>query len=152
MANALPALNPLPLKDSNGGALNLTRFTGLGAALVTVLTTFNKSFVTIFGKATSDWVKPAVIMSVIATFAVVAAADILGRAYVAGRRGELVRLPEGLVAAYTPKTDERVSVVAVRYRRTQPDDSEFLVIKEDKSTLWATSDELDFAKVPAAAN
>lgn len=151
MANAMEALNPLPVKDANGGALNLTRFTGLGAALVAVLTTFNKSWNTIFGASTPDWAKPVVIISVIATFAVVAAADILGRAYAAGRRGEVVRLPDGLVAAYTPNTDVRVRVVAIRYRSAQPDNSEFLVVKADESMLWAATAELDFANVPAAA-
>jgi hypothetical protein len=150
MANSTPALNPLPLKDANGGALNLTRFTGLGAALVAVLTTFNGAWTTIFGATTPDWAKPVVIMSVIATFAVVAAADILGRAYAAGRRGGVIRMPAGLVAAYTPGTDQRVSVVAVRYRSTEADNSEFLIVKEDNSVLWAGNDDLDFAKVPAA--
>lgn len=151
MANLMPALNPLPLKESNGGALNLTRFTGLGAALVAVLTTFNQSWTAIFGKSAPEWAKPVVIMSVIATFAVVAAADILGRAYTAGRRGALIRMPDGLVAAYTPGTDKRVSVVAVRYRSAQPDECEFLIVKPDNSVQWATTDELDFARVPAGA-
>lgn len=151
MANLIPALNPLPLKDSNGGTLNLTRFTGLGAALVAVLTTFNKSWNAIFGKTAPEWAKPVVVMSVIATFAVVAAADILGRAYTAGRRGALIRMPDGLVAAYTPGTDQRVSVVAVRYRSAKPDECEFLIVKQDDSVEWATTDQLDFKKVPAAA-
>ena len=149
MANAIPALNPLPLKDADGGALNLTRFTGLGAALVAVLTSFNGAWNTIFGTTTPDWAKPVVIMSVIATFAIVAAADILGRAYAAGLRGGVIPLPDGLVAAYTPGTDQRVSVVAVRYRSTETDNAQFLIVKKDNSVLWAGNDKLDFAKVPA---
>ena len=113
MNDPTPALNPLPLKDADGGALNLTRVTGLGAALVAVLTTINGAWETIFGTTTPDWAKPVVIMSVIAAFAVVAAADILGRGYVAGRRGGVIPLPDGLLAGYTPGTDQRVHVVAV---------------------------------------
>ena len=116
----------------------------------TTLTTFNASWNTIFGTKTPDWAKPVVIMSVIATFAVVAAADILGRAYAAGRRAALIALPEGLVAAYTPGTDQRVGVVGVRYRSTDPDNAEFLIVKRDNSVLWVSSDTLDFANVPAA--
>jgi hypothetical protein len=149
MADVTPALNPLPLKDSGGGALNLTRFTGLGTALVVVLTTFNKAWETIFGKTTPEWAKPVVIMAVIATFAVVAAADILGRAYAAGSRGAMIPMPPGLVAAYTPGTDRRVSVVAVRYRSTAPDDSEFLLVPDDGTMIWASRGDIDFAQVPA---
>jgi hypothetical protein len=68
---------------------------------------------------------------------------------VIGSRGATIPMPTGLVAAYTPGTDKRVSVVAVRYRATDPDNSEFLVVKDDDSMLWAGSADLDFAKVPA---
>jgi hypothetical protein len=139
------ALNPLPLADNDGGALNLTRVTGLGAALVAVLTTFNGSWKTIFGASAPDWAKPVVIMSVIAAFAVVAAADILGRGYAAGRRGDIIPMPEGLTAVYTPGPNQDVSVSAVRFRKTEDDDSEFLVVKDDNTAIWAGRDELDFS-------
>ncbi len=151
MTDSTPALNPLPLKNADGGALNLTRFTGLGAALVAVLTTFNGAWNTIFGATTPNWAKPVVIISVIATFALVAAADILGRSYAAGRRGAVIALPDGLAARYTSGTDQRVHVAAVRYPSDQPGDAEFLVLKNDNSTSWVSTDELDFANVPAAS-
>lgn len=145
--NVAPALNPFPLQDNEGGALNLTRVTGLGAALVTVLTAFNGVWETIFGENTPNWAKPVVIISVIATFAVVAAADILSRGYAAGQRGSLIPMPDGLTAAYRPGTDQKVAIAAVRFQRTEDDDGEFLIVKEDKSTIWASRDDLDFGTV-----
>ena len=147
--NVTPALNPLPLQDNDGGALNLTRVTGLGAALVTVLTAFNGVWDTIFGTETPNWAKPVVIISVIATFAVVAAADILSRGYTAGQRGSLIPMPDGLTATYRPGTDQKVAIAAVRFKRTEDDAGEFLVVKEDNSTVWADRDDLDFGTVRA---
>jgi hypothetical protein len=150
--NVTPALNPLPLQDNEGGALNLTRVTGLGAALVTVLTAFNGAWETIFGANTPNWAKPVVIMSVIGAFAVVAAADILGRGFAAGQRGALIPMPDGLTAAYRPGTDQKVAIAAVRFQRTEDDAGEFLIVKEDKSTIWANTDDLDFEAVRARRN
>jgi hypothetical protein len=147
MANVIESLtvNPLPVEDSQGGALNLTRFTGLGAALITVLTAFDGTWERIFGEGAPTWARPVVIIAVIATFAVVAAADILARGYAAGRRGEVIPMPEGLTATYeTPDPNEKVVVAAVRFRRAEDDSSEFLVVKKDKSTSWVGRDELDF--------
>jgi hypothetical protein len=150
-ANVVPALNPLPLKESEGGALNLTRVTGLGAALVTVLTTFNGSWETIFGGNPPGWAKPVVIMSVIAAFAIVAAADILARGYAAAERGDFIALPDGLSATLDVEgtRDPAVTVVAARFRRTEDGDSEFLIVKDDKSTAWVGRGKLDFSRASA---
>jgi hypothetical protein len=149
-ANVKPALNPLPLAENDGGALNLTRLTGLGAALVAVLTAIDGVWDTIFGAEAPTWAKPVVMISAIAAFSVVAAADILARGYTAGRRGDIIPMPDGLTATYTPGRDQQVRVAAVRFRRTEDDDSEFLIVKDDKTTSWASKDELAFAKEPAA--
>lgn len=140
----MPAVNPLPLSDNEGGALNLTRVTGLGAALVTVLTAFNGSWDAIFGNQTPTWAKPVVIIAVIATFAVVAAADILARGYAAGRRGELVPMPDGLVGTIDQHgANPKVAIVAARFCATEDGNAEYLVVKEDKSTAWIASDKLN---------
>ena len=140
----MPAVNPLPLSDNEGGALNLTRVTGLGAALVTVLTAFNGSWDAIFGKQAPTWAKPVVFIAVIATFAVVAAADILARGYAAGRRGELVPMPDGLVGTIDQRgANPKVAIVAARFCATEDGKAEYLVVKEDKSTAWIASDKLD---------
>jgi hypothetical protein len=144
-------VNPLPVPDANGGALNLTRFTGLGVALVGLLTTIEKSWKAIFGADAPDWAKPVVMISAIAAFAVVAAADILSRGYAAGRRGDMIAMPEGLTATWDKPgkraghQDPVVSVVGVRFRRAEEEDSEFLIVEEDKSTHWVGGGELGFA-------
>jgi hypothetical protein len=148
-SNPAPALNPLPLQDNQGGALNLTRVTGIGAALVTVLTTFNGAWTTIFGADTPRWAKPVVIMAVIGTFAVVAAADILGRGYAAaaGKRARSVfLLPKGVSATYLPGEDQKVTLAAVRPGSPEEDgkDARFLIVKSDESTAWIGSDDLKF--------
>jgi hypothetical protein len=147
--NLAPALNPLPLADNEGGALNLTRVTGIGAALVTVLTAINPIWEQVLGASTPNWAKPAVVISVIATFAIVAAADILGRGFAAGQRGAIIPMPDGLTAALTPGTDQKVAIAAVRFQRTEDDNGEFLIVKKDNTTVWASKDDLDFGAVKA---
>jgi hypothetical protein len=149
MANIAESLKvyPLPVEDPQGGALNLTRFTGLGAALVAVLTAFDGIWNRLFGEHAPGWARPVVIVALLATYAVIAAADILSRGYTAGRRGDIIPMPKGLTATYKPGTDDRaqVTVTAVRFRRAEDDSSEFLIVKEDDSTAWAGRDELEFA-------
>jgi hypothetical protein len=147
MSNNATALNPWPLKDPQGGALSLTRVTGFGAAVVAVLTTVNKAWDRIFDPTAPHWAKPVVMISVIGGFALVAVADILARGYAAGRRGDIIPMPDGLAATYDVKgsRDLEVQVVAVRFRRTEKDSSEFLIVKPDKSTTWAGRGELDFS-------
>lgn len=140
--------NPLPVDDSKGGALNLTRFSGIGAALAVAATAFNESWETIFGADTPRWAKPVVIISVIAAFAVVAAADILSRGYASGRRGAIIPMPVGLTAELIPGPAQQVGVVAVRFRRTEDDSSEFLIVKDDKSATWVGRDDLRFENEP----
>ena len=145
----MPAVpNPLPVEDAKGGALNLTRFSGIGAALVLVATTFNESWDTIFGEETPNWAKPVVIIAVIAAFVVIAAADILARGYAAGQRAEIIPMPDGLKAVLTPGRDETVRVAAVRFRRTEDHSSEFLIVKEDESTMWVGREDLEFETGP----
>ena len=147
MANVAEALkvNPLPVEDASGGALNLTRFTGLGAALVAFLTAFDGIWNRLFGEHAPGWARPVVIVALLATYAVIAAADILARGYAAGRRGDIIPMPTGLTATYdTPNPNENVVVSAVRFSRAEDDSSEFLVVKEDKTTAWVGREELDF--------
>jgi hypothetical protein len=143
-ASVNKAADPLPLKDNEGGALNLTRVTGLGAALVVVLTTFNNSWETIFGSNAPTWAKPVVVISVIGAFAIVASADMLARGYAAGQRGDIIPLPDGLPAKLIVGEDEDVSLVAVRYKAYEEGTSEFLIAKSDKSTAWVSRSDLKF--------
>jgi hypothetical protein len=144
MANL--AGNPLPLDDNEGGALNLTRVTGLGAALVVVLTAFEDKWDVILGDRPPGWARSVVIVGVIAAFAIVAAADMLARGYAAGRRGELVPMPDGVTGTIDVPTGPNppVAIVAARFHATEDGKAEFLVVKEDKSTAWIASGKVNF--------
>jgi hypothetical protein len=78
------ALNPLPLEDPKGGAKSLTRVSGIGAAIVAVLTAVDGTWDTIFDTDTPTWAKPVFMMVVVGAWAVIASADLLGRGYVKG--------------------------------------------------------------------
>src|SRR5919204_6862042 len=115
------ALNPLPLKDPGGGALSLTRVSGIGAVIVGVLTTVNGSWDAIFGSNTPSWAKPAFLMAVVAAWAGVAAADILGRAYARTRTApSIIPMPTVLHARDTRRADEDCVVAAVRGDANHP--------------------------------
>ena len=90
------------------------------------------------------WAKPVVVIAVIVTFAVVAAADILARGYAAGRRGELVPMPDGLQGTIeAPGANPKVAIVAARFSASADGKAEYLIVKEDKSSAWIASDKLN---------
>jgi hypothetical protein len=144
MAQSKLALNPLPLEDPEGGALSLTRVSGLAAAIIAVLTTIDGSWETIFGADTPEWAKPVFLMAVVGAWALVAAADIVGRGYAAGRKGQVIPLPEGLTAVYFPAANQKWTVAGMR--PTSNDDAEFLLVKADGRSRWASRDDLEFEK------
>jgi hypothetical protein len=143
-------INPLPTeKDPDGGTLNLTRFSGLAAALIAVLTAFEDSWDTIFGESTPEWSRPVAVIAIIASWSLIAASDILARGYAAGRREQIVAMPEGLEATLDePGTNPKISVAGVRFNRKVSGDADFLVVKSDGKFHWATREEINF---PTAA-
>jgi hypothetical protein len=140
-------INPLPTeKDPDGGALNLTRFSGVGAALVAVLAAFEDSWDKIFGAATPEWSRPVAVIAIIASWSLIAASDILGRGYAAGRREEIIAMPEGLEATLDQPggaQPKKVSVAGVRFNRKVSGDADFLVVNSDGKFDWATREELN---------
>jgi hypothetical protein len=149
MADNRYALDPLPLKDPKGGALSVTRATGIGAAIVAVLTAVNGTWNTIFGSSTPTWAKPVVMMVVIGAWALVAAADLLGRAYVAAHRavakgGTRVIPVQSIPAKYEKGTDQDCLVAAARLDPDKPDDPDFLVLKADGEAAWVPHGDLKF--------
>jgi hypothetical protein len=85
-------------------------------------------------------------MAVVAAWAVVAAADILGRAYARTRTApSIIPMPTVLHARDTRRADEDCVVAAVRVDATQPDDPTFLVVKADGAPPeWLQRNELSF--------
>lgn len=143
------ALNPLPLKDPEGGALSLTRVSGIGAAIVALLTTVNGSWNTIFGADTPTWAKPVFLMVVVGAWAAIAVADILSRGYVAGQKAaavgglQVIPMPR-MDAVDTRKRDQECVVAAARLDPAQRDDPAFLVIRLDGSSEWVPGSDLNF--------
>jgi hypothetical protein len=149
--NVTPALNPFPLKENEGGALNLTRFAGIGAALVAVLTTVNGSWKAIFGGSAPNWAKPAVLMVVIGAWALIAVADILGRGYAAARRYKFMALPRTIPATDVRGKDEDCEIIGVR---VDPDDEEqlgYLVVKASKTPEWVPGASIEFRESAVTA-
>jgi hypothetical protein len=139
-------INPFPTeKDPDGGTLNLTRFSGVGAALVAALTAFEGSWDKIFGEETPEWSRPVAVIAIIASWSVIAASDILARGYAAGRREQIIAMPEGLEATLDePGPNPTVTVAGVRFNRKVSGDADFLVVKPDGRFHWATRDVINF--------
>jgi hypothetical protein len=139
-------LNPLPTeKDPDGGALNLTRFSGVGAALVAVFAAWEDSWDTILGESTPDWARPATVVAVIVSWSLIAVSDILARGYAAGRREQVIAMPEGLEATLDePGKNPKITVAGIRFNRKVSGDADFLVVKEDGKVHWATREEINF--------
>jgi hypothetical protein len=64
-----------------GGTLRITWISGIIAALVALGSTWGSLWDAVYGQDPSMWVKTAVLMTIIAAWSLIAAADILGRAF-----------------------------------------------------------------------
>ena len=149
------ALNPLPLKDPQGGTLSLTRASGIGAAIVALLTTINDSWNTIFGADTPSWAKPVFLMVVVGAWSAIAAADLLARGYKAGQQAaakgglQVIPMPP-LEATDTRREDEACTVAGARFDPAKPGDPAFLVIKKEGTSEWVSHSDLKFKAVSGA--
>ena len=149
-ANVKPALNPFPLKENEGGALNLTRFAGIGAALVVLFTTINDAWDKIFGKDTPTWAKPVVLMAAGAIWGIIAAADMLARGYAAGHRDKFMALPKVIPAIDDRGTDEECEIMGIRVDPRDADLLEYLVVKNSKTPEWVPGANIKFRDTPGA--
>jgi hypothetical protein len=148
--NVTPALNPFPLKENEGGALNLTRFAGIGAAIVVLLTTVNDSWTAIFGEHAPTWARPVVFVAVIGAWAFIAAADMLARGYAAGHRDKFVALASIIPARDDRGDDTNCEVVGIRVAEDDSDLLEYLVLKDGKTPEWVPGANIKF-RDPAAS-
>jgi hypothetical protein len=131
-----------------GGALNITKGAAIGAIIVALITTINGSFDIIFGGDVPTWVKPAVIIATIAVWGLIAAADVLGRAYASGQKTlRTSALPGGLKATYTKDgvTVANYMVVAVETDGSgTADHNKYLITKADQQPNWVEATSLTF--------
>jgi hypothetical protein len=144
----------ISFKDSPSDAikartLNLTRVSGLAAVIATAITVFNKSFKAIFGDKLTGVnlanAKLTLVVAVIAAFALIAVADLIARAWATAAGGSFViaSAPGGLTATKTEGVDEPgYTVAAVRFKPTEPDAVEYLLVKAGEAPGWTVGSKL----------
>ena len=112
--------NPLPTSGEatagqgiTGGALNITKGTFLAAILSEFLIAFNGVFERIFGENPETWVKPAMMITLVVMWGLIATADVLARGYAHGQNGasagDVVPLPTALLEGLKVKIDKHGS-------------------------------------------
>jgi hypothetical protein len=130
-------------------ALNLTLGTGFLTFLTSAAVIFNKTFKSIFGFEPGKYptITKALLISVVAAFAAIAVADIIGRAIASGPRDitHLAPAPKDWKAAIVqPGADDTGYLVAgIRFSTT--DRLEYLLVKAGQAPIWKTQDEVKLA-------
>ena len=150
--------NPLPTSTEagdeqqiTGGALNITKGTFLAAVVSELLISVNGVFEKIFGENSPTWVKPAVMITLLAIWGVIATADVLARGYAHGQAraassaGEIVPLPPALVGETRVKIlqgdNPTGRLLAVRASGSADSRSTELLIAIDEGGMeWAPAD------------
>lgn len=110
--------NPLPTSTKadadqgiTGGALNITKGTFLAAVVSELLISFNGVFERIFGENPPTWVKPAVMITLLVIWGLIATADVLARGYAHGQAaasaGEVVPIPSALLDGIKVKIEKQ---------------------------------------------
>ena len=142
-----------PKEDTiKSGTLRLTWGSGFAAFVAAAATVYNDTFESIFGDSLAPeqfgWIKAAVLIAVILAFALIAVADIVSRGYVSAQQGaatshsgtQVVAAPRGLNATLTDGLDRSgYMIAAIRYRHSQPDEPEYLVVKVGENPEWVSS-------------
>ncbi len=137
---------------------NLTLGTAGAATIATLVAAFNDSFEAIFGTTAGPGIKAAVLIAVIAAWALIAIADIFSRA-IAKAATETAR---GAELAAKASANVVLMPTAVRAKRLKgPDEPGFLVaalrsgdngadvvmlVKEGKPPEWVERDEVEFSE------
>ncbi len=128
-------------------ALNITLGTAGTLSLAAVLTAWKEAFDFIFGdeKPVPYGVREGVLIATIGAVVLVAAADMLARAIAArGDPTHIVPWAKDWKATWTlPDPDEgSYSVAGMRVRTSNPDEVEYLLIKEGKAPAWHRAEEV----------
>jgi hypothetical protein len=138
-------------------ATNLTLGTGVAALITAIVAAWNDAFKGIFGDNASQAIRKDVLVASIFGFAIVAAADLLARAYskVASERSAatmaaaILRDPqaypvaEGLTATITEgRDDPGYRVMAMRTAPGTADPDEYLLVRSDKKPQWRQADQV----------
>lgn len=138
--------NPFAASEGDaikGGALNLTLFSGLSAAIATAIVVFNESFEAIFGDGLTGaelaHTKLTLVIAIIAAFSLIAVGDMLARAWASSVNGKLIVTPvPGGPSAKTVDGDG-FTIAAMRVKADAPDEVEYLLAKEDAEPIWVAA-------------
>jgi uncharacterized membrane protein YeaQ/YmgE (transglycosylase-associated protein family) len=122
-------------------AMNITLGTAGALSLAAVLTAWNEAFDFIFGEGEKVPfnVREGVLIATIGAIVLVAAADMLARAIAArGDPTHVVPWGAGWKGTWTqPEPSEGGYLVAgMRIRASDPNEVEYLLVKEDKAPAW----------------
>jgi len=148
--------NPEAIKAS---ATNLTLGSAGAATIATLVTVFNDSFDSIFGKAAGANIKAAVLIAVIVAWSLIAVADIFGRAIAKSATEKANGLERAAKAAANPDAAIVPMPIALPAKRLKgPDESGFLavgllntangggtvmIVKEGQPPEWVERDEVE---------
>jgi hypothetical protein len=133
------------------GALRLTWVSGAIGGIGALVTIFNEQFINVFGDNASDGIKASVLIAIIAAWALIAVADILGRSITTSARlrqalDKPIAAPKGMRVTLTKGTDSEGWAVAAIRSADGGDDSklEFLVAKAGQTPQWVKQEGVDF--------
>ena len=141
------------------GALRLTWVSGAIGGIAAIVTVFNEEFVHLFGEHASDGIKASILIAIIAAWAIIAVADLLGRSITTSARlrlkanellsapkDELITAPKGMRVKLTDGVDsEHWTVAAIRTSNGGGTAGlEFLVAKAGQEPQWVKQKGLVF--------
>lgn len=144
-----------PSKDViTAGATTLTSGATVAAALVALATGIEPIWKAIFGdQQPSQAVRAAIIVAAIGAWALVAAVDLIARAWVTSQtHPQIAPAPPGLSGSYLGGGGSQPwTVVGVRSSAIAQDRPEFLIVHGSFGARWVPAEQMDFS-APAASS
>jgi len=151
-----PLANTKATNVIQSNSLNLTRYAGVGAAIVVVLNSINPAADKLLGNNPSSTDRVALYIAVIASWALIAVADICARAYATAHKTAVADTapatgvgresgPATVIALAPPQTARSLDGVdqsgflAVAIRVQSDKTTEFLLIKPGQAPVWVTA-------------
>jgi hypothetical protein len=130
------------------GALRTTVGTAVGGVIVAIGTAINPVFDAVVGKDAPAWVKAIILVAAVSAWAIVAAADVLARSYVAAHAQEqILPAPAGMNAKFPEMGTERAwQIAALKFvpNKKAPDDVECLIVRTGGKPDWKKATDLTF--------
>lgn len=129
----------------DAGALRSTWITGAVAGVGALVVAFNEHFLKIFGDHVGDSTKAAVLIALVAAWAVIGAADLIARstataASLSSRR--VMAAPPGLTVKTTEGDDESGWKVAAIDPGARDAEALWLLLKTGKAPQWVKTSEI----------